>query len=162
MPRTLRLAWSWPKTQIKIARQLVFLGRAAEAGPGVEDAVRAAEELVAQDSHDLNGLSTLGLACMSRADLLRRTRPERAFEMYEKALAPLRKVTTADPSNLKQQERLGTVLLHKGQAELSAGLAGAAAESLDEAGSIARRSGRKIPRFGTISPVRPESASSRV
>lgn len=65
--------------------------------------------------------------------------------MYEKALAPLRKVTTADPPNLKQQARLGTVLLHKGQAELSAGLASAAAGSLDEAGSIARTLREKDP-----------------
>jgi eukaryotic-like serine/threonine-protein kinase len=132
------------ETQIKIAQMLGSMGRAKEAEPRVLEAVRAAEELVARDPHDLNGLSTLALAYMGYADLSKVTVPARAFDLYEKAQAALRQVTAGDPSNLKKQARLGTLLLHKGEAELAANRA-SAAQTLAEAETIARTLAAKDP-----------------
>lgn len=132
-------------TQGKVAGQLAALGRLEEASRQLVDAIRTAEELAARDAQDLEVPATLADTRIGYADLLQRTGQPGALDEYEKALLGLRKVTTAEPSNLRNQGRLATLLLHKGEAELAAGRTTAARGSLAEGSSVARALAAKDP-----------------
>ncbi len=124
--------------QIKSGQQLLVLGRFDGARKELDAATQTAEALVARDPHDIEGRRALAEARKGSADLLMRTDPKRALAEYEKSLASLRQVVETDPSNLRLQDKLGNVLLHKSRAERAVGLAAAAAKSLDQAEAIAR------------------------